>query len=112
MPLKEHLRKMGYNLNEEELNKLTVRFKELADVKKEIFDEDLEAILFDEVFRVEDKYKLVYLNVVSGNVAIPTATMQMEIDKESAPGRRVRGRPGGCGIRGDPEDHRDRITTS
>ncbi len=30
----------------------------------------------------EDKYKLVYLNVVSGNVAIPTATMQMEIDKD------------------------------
>ena len=80
--IKEHLKKMGYNLSEDELNKLTVRFKELADLKKEIFDEDLEAILFDEVFRVEDKYKLVYLNVVSGNVAIPTATMQMEIDKD------------------------------
>jgi 2-isopropylmalate synthase len=57
-----------------------VRFKELADLKKEVFDEDLEAILFEEILRVPDKYKLVYLNVVSGNVAIPTATMQMEID--------------------------------
>ncbi len=79
--LRDHIKKLGYTLTEEELNKLNVRFKELADLKKEVFDEDLVAILFNEIFRVEDKYKLVYLNVVSGNVAIPTATMQMEIDK-------------------------------
>ena len=79
--LRDRLKKMGYTLTEDELNKLTVRFKELADLKKEVFDEDLEAILFDEIFRVEDKYKLIYLNVVCGNVAIPTATIQMEIDK-------------------------------
>jgi 2-isopropylmalate synthase len=78
----EHLKKMGYNLSKDEVNRVFIRFKELADVKKEIFDEDLEAIISEEVFRIEDKYKLVYLNVVSGNVAIPTATMQMEIDKE------------------------------
>ncbi|MDO8784823.1 MAG: alpha-isopropylmalate synthase regulatory domain-containing protein, partial [Syntrophales bacterium] len=76
----EHLKKMGYNLNREELDRVFVRFKELADIKKEIFDEDLEVILYEEVMRADDKYKLVYLNVVSGNVAIPTATMQMEID--------------------------------
>ena len=68
--------------SDEELNRVFVRFKELADMKKEIFDEDLEAILYEEVLRIEEKYKLVYLNVVSGNVAIPTATMQMEIDKQ------------------------------
>jgi 2-isopropylmalate synthase len=78
----EHLNKMGYNLSKEEVNRVFVHFKELADVKKEIFDEDLEALISEEVFRIEDKYKLVYLNVVSGMVAIPTATMQMEIDKE------------------------------
>jgi 2-isopropylmalate synthase len=78
----EHLKKMGYNPSKDELNRVFVRFKELADLKKEIFDEDLEALISEEVFRIEDKYKLVYLNVVSGNAAIPTATMQMEIDKE------------------------------
>ncbi len=78
----EHLKKLGYNLAKEEVNRVFVRFKELADVKKEIFDEDLEALISEEVFRLEDKYKLITLNVVSGNVAIPTATMQMEIDKE------------------------------
>ena len=40
------------------MNRIFARFKELADVKKEIFDEDLEAVIFEEVFRVEDKYRL------------------------------------------------------
>ena len=76
----DHMKKMGYILSREEVSRIFVRFKELADVKKEIFDEDLESLISEEVFRAEDKYKLVYLNVVSGNTAIPTATMQMEID--------------------------------
>lgn len=80
--ISEHLRKMGYKLNADEVKRVFVRFKELADVKKEIFDEDLEAVVYEELYRIDDKYRLVYLNVVSGNVAIPTATMQMEVDKE------------------------------
>ena len=76
----EHLKKIGYKLTSGELKKVFVRFKELADVKKEIFDEDLEAIVYEEVYKIAERYKLVYLNVVSGNVAIPTATMQMEVD--------------------------------
>jgi 2-isopropylmalate synthase len=78
----EHLKKMGYKISQEHLNKVIVRFKELADVKKDIFDEDLEAILYEEIFRAKDKYKLVYLNVVSGNVAVPTAVMQLQIEQE------------------------------
>ncbi|MFB3925450.1 MAG: 2-isopropylmalate synthase [Syntrophales bacterium] len=80
--VREHLRKMGYRLSEKDLNRVAARVKELADIKKDIYDEDLEAVLFEEVFRVEDKYKLVYLNVVSGNSSVPTATLQMEIDSE------------------------------
>jgi 2-isopropylmalate synthase len=80
--ISEHLKKMGYKLNADEIKRVFVRFKELADVKKEIFDEDLEAIIYEELYRIDEKYKLIYLNVVSGNVAIPTATMQMEVDKE------------------------------
>jgi len=78
--IKEHLSKMGYNLTNDEIDKVFARFKELADVKKEVFDEDLEAIISDDVFRKPDKYKLIYLNVVSGNAAIPTATVRMEVD--------------------------------
>jgi len=80
--ISQHLKKMGYVLTDEQLNKVTARVKEMADIKKDIYDEDLEAILYEEVYRVKDKYTLVYLNVVSGNVAIPSATMEMQVGKE------------------------------
>ncbi|MDO9529151.1 MAG: 2-isopropylmalate synthase [Syntrophales bacterium] len=80
--MKEHLKKMGYDFDDEEVGKIFKRFKELADVKKEIFDEDIEAIISDDIFRKPEKYKLIYLNVVSGSATIPTATVQMEIDGE------------------------------
>ncbi len=74
------LKAMGYGMSDEEINRIFVRFKELADVKKEVFDEDLEAIIYEETSRHEEKYHFLYLNVVSGNAAVPTATMQMEVD--------------------------------
>ena len=76
----ERLREMGYNLSEEELRRVFFHFKELADVKKEVFDEDLESIVYEEISRSEEKYRFLYLNVVSGNATVPTATMQMEVD--------------------------------
>lgn len=80
--ISQHLKKMGYVLNDDQVTKVAARVKELADIKKDIYDEDLEAILYEEIYRIEDKYNLIYLNVVSGNVAIPTATMEMHVDKE------------------------------
>ncbi|PKN05907.1 MAG: 2-isopropylmalate synthase, partial [Deltaproteobacteria bacterium HGW-Deltaproteobacteria-7] len=67
---------------EDQLNIIAAKVKDLADKKKDIYDEDLEAILYEEVYRGKDKYSLVYLNVVSGNVAIPSATMEMQVDKK------------------------------
>ena len=64
MPLSRISNSLGYDLSDDELNRVFVRFKELADVKKEIFDEDLETILYEEVLRIEEEFKLVYLNVV------------------------------------------------
>jgi 2-isopropylmalate synthase len=78
----ERLREMGYNLSEEELSRVFFHFKELADVKKEVFDEDLESIVYEEISRSEEKYRFLYLHVVSGNATVPTATMQMEVDGE------------------------------
>lgn len=77
--IKEHLKKLGFNLTGEEVDKVFNRFKEVADIKKEVFDEDLEEIISDIIFREPDKYKLLYLNVVSGNAAIPTAAVRMEV---------------------------------
>jgi len=76
---KARLKELGYDLSEKDLEMAFERFKRLADQKKEIFDEDLDAIVADEVMRIPDKYKLVYLNVSSGSVTVPTATVELEI---------------------------------
>jgi len=82
---RDRLKNLGYELREEKLNTVFRRFKDLADKKKEIFDEDLEAIMAEEVLRVPtvpEKYKLLNLNAASGTVAIPTATVELEVNGE------------------------------
>jgi len=76
---RERIKTLGYELNEAHLNQAFQRFKEVADKKKQVFDEDLEAIIADEILRIPDQFKLVHLNVVSGSVTVPTATVQIEI---------------------------------
>jgi 2-isopropylmalate synthase len=76
---RERIKTLGYELSEVHLNQAFQRFKEVADKKKQVFDEDLEAIIADEILRIPDLYKLVNLNVVSGSVTVPTATVQIEI---------------------------------
>jgi 2-isopropylmalate synthase len=80
--LKDDLKKRGYELPDEDLNKVFTRFKELADKKKNLYDEDLETIVAEVVLRAPDNYKLINMNVVSGSFAIPTATVQMEVEGE------------------------------
>jgi 2-isopropylmalate synthase len=80
---KQKLIDMGYDLMEEELNSLFEKFKGLADKRKELLDEDIEALIAEEILRVSDVYQLDYLNVVSGTVAVPTATVKLKIrDRE------------------------------
>ncbi|MEE9615282.1 MAG: 2-isopropylmalate synthase [Thermodesulfobacteriota bacterium] len=79
---KVRLAELCYELGDEDLNKAFARFKRLADKKKEIFDEDIEAIVQDEVLRIEvaERYKLLKLNVASGTETQPRATVEMEVD--------------------------------
>jgi len=77
---RERLRELGYELSGAELNRVFQRFKKVADRKKVVYDEDIIALVEDEIFRAPDKYKLLNLNVQSGTVTIPTATVQMEVD--------------------------------
>jgi len=79
---KKRLEELGYDLSEENLNKAFTRFKALADLKKEVFDEDLDAIVADEVMRREEKFRLSHITVTCGSFAVATATVQMEIDGE------------------------------
>jgi 2-isopropylmalate synthase len=78
--MKDELHKRGYDLSDEMINRIFERFKELADKKKDLYDEDLETIVAEIVLRAPEKYKLINLNVISGSFAIPTATVQMEVD--------------------------------
>ncbi|MCD6571284.1 MAG: 2-isopropylmalate synthase [Deltaproteobacteria bacterium] len=80
--LKNRLEALGYNLTDTEISKVFKRFKDIADRKKDIYDEDIEAIVMEEVYRIPDKYRLKYLNITSGTVAVPTATVQLEIEGE------------------------------
>ena len=76
---KKRLEELGHELDDEKLNRAFDRFKELADLKKEVFDEDLDAIVCDEA-REEDLYKLDHVTVTCGSFAVATATVQMEIN--------------------------------
>ncbi len=80
--LKDRVESMGYNLTDEELSRVFDRFKELADLKKEMFDEDLEAILMDEVLRIPEVYQLLSIGAMSGSKTLPTSSMQLMVDGE------------------------------
>jgi len=79
----QRLKDLGYELGKEDIEKAFARFKNLADKKKDIFDEDLDAIVADEIVRTQERFKLIQMNVSSGSFAVPTATVQMEIDGKS-----------------------------
>jgi 2-isopropylmalate synthase len=83
---KQKLVAFGYDLSEADINRVFDRFKELADKRKEILDEDIEVLVAEEILRVPDKYQLDYLNVVSGTVAVPTATVKLKMDGHDAQG--------------------------
>ncbi len=77
---KKRLQELGYDLGEEDLNNAFERFKSLADLKKDIFDEDLDAIVADETMRNGEKFKMSHITVTCGSFAVATATVQLEID--------------------------------
>lgn len=77
---RDRLKNLGYRLSEKDIELAFNRFKQLADKKREIYDEDIESIVVEEILRMPHRFKLVYLNVVAGNVTVPTATVQMEVD--------------------------------
>ena len=73
--LKNRLEEMGYDLAKEKLNEV---FKRLADKKKEIFIEDLEAIVSEKAMdQIPEVFKLEYFHINTGNSTLPTATVRL-----------------------------------
>jgi 2-isopropylmalate synthase len=64
-------------LSQEELDQAYERFLAVADKKQEVFDEDLVAILHDEIHEAPEVWHLEYLHIYSGTSAIPTATVRL-----------------------------------
>ena len=87
--LRDRLEKLGYTLSQEELNQAYQRFLVVADKKQEVFDEDLMAILHDEIHPVPETYQLEYLHIYSGTSAIPTATVRLRIRGEVREGAAI-----------------------
>ncbi len=77
---KTRLAEMGYNLDNEHLEKAFSAFKDLADKKKEIFDEDLEAIILGKLSDAKKYYELDYVGFNSGSSLIATATLRLKKD--------------------------------
>jgi 2-isopropylmalate synthase len=75
----DRCKQLGYKLSKDEIEKAYQRFIEVADKKKEIFDEDIAAIVDDEVRIVEKTYDLKYLHVASGTGTLPTASVRIAI---------------------------------
>jgi 2-isopropylmalate synthase len=81
----ERLKYLGFNLSKEDMNRAFVRFKELADKKKNVYDEDIESIVGEEILRVPgqpDRFELLYLNVNSSSDGIPSATIKLRVSGE------------------------------
>ncbi len=75
--LRDRLEKLGYALSKEELDQTYQRFLVLADKKQEVFDEDLMALLHDDLAELPEAAQLEYLHIYSGTSAIPTATVRI-----------------------------------
>ncbi len=69
------LKNLGLHLKQSDLNKAFEKFKVLADKKKEIFDEDLEAIIDEEISKVPEKVHLIHFHTASGDRVKPTAVL-------------------------------------
>jgi 2-isopropylmalate synthase len=75
---KDRVTQLGYTLNDEQLEAAFARFKALADKKKEVFDEDIEALIDDQLNISHGLFTLEGLQVTSGTNAIPTATVTLK----------------------------------
>jgi 2-isopropylmalate synthase len=77
------LEELGFDLGDNALQDAFHRFKDLADKKKEIFDEDIIALVDDEISRGNDRIRFVSLQVMAGSKGPQRADLELEIDGET-----------------------------
>ncbi len=76
----ERTKLLGYTLTKDEINNAFIRFKELADKKKVVYDEDIEAMIAKDAIEMPKIYELKRFVINSGNTI--TATASIVLNKE------------------------------
>ncbi|HVX99494.1 MAG TPA: 2-isopropylmalate synthase [Pseudorhodoplanes sp.] len=74
------LKEMGYEIGDNQLEDAFNRFKALADRKKHVYDEDIEALVDEEIATAQDRIKLVSLTVIAGTMGPQSATLTLDTD--------------------------------
>jgi 2-isopropylmalate synthase len=86
----KRLEAMGHRLSDAEIENVFVRFKEIGDKKKFVYDDDLSVLVDDSMTPNNEGFVLDYIHVASGSSTIPTATVRLkrgeEILQDSSPG--------------------------
>ena len=77
---KDKLRELGYELGDNAFQEAFVRFKDLADRKKHVYDEDIEALVDEEIATAQDRIKLVSMTVIAGTMGPQSATLTLDMD--------------------------------
>jgi 2-isopropylmalate synthase len=77
---KDKLKAMGYELGENALQDAFQRFKDLADRKKHVYDEDIEALVDNQIASAHDRIKVLSLTVIAGTMGPQQATLTLDID--------------------------------
>ena len=83
--LHKRLKELGYDLGAAELEKVYEKFKILTDKKKVVFDDDLSALVEEDLNQTAETYALEYLNTSSGTGVIPTATLRLAKNEKTSP---------------------------
>ena len=81
------LKELGFDLGDNALEDAFRRFKELADKKKDVFDEDITALVDDAVVRSNDRIRFVSLQVIAGSKGPQQADLELEIDGKTVAAR-------------------------
>jgi 2-isopropylmalate synthase len=79
---REKIKTLGYELGDNQLQEAFYRFKDLADRKKHVFDDDIIALVDDEVAKGVDTVKLVSLTVMAGSEGPQKATLSVSVDDD------------------------------
>lgn len=74
---RDKVKNMCYDLSEEEIDGMFIKFKELADKKKKVYDRDIEALIAKASVQVPKTYTLEHFVINSGNTITPTAVIKV-----------------------------------